>query len=253
LQTAKRENHEGTGKMTCKALVFDIGGTVFDWNTAILEVLDRVLPPETSPAFDRSAFALTCRANYLDTISRVVTGKAPWATSDETLQAVVNDALVQFGIGQLPIGPRLSLAQAWRTMPAWPGAKEAIASLRASYLVVPLTILSWSMAVGSSRRNGIDWDSILSCDVLGIYKPDPRVYARAAQILECRPHEIAMVASHPSDLRAAMAAGFKSVYVVPRLQDPGDDYTDSGFASEFDLVVQNFKELAERINTLVEG
>ena len=103
------------------------------------------------------------------------------------------------------------------------------------------------MAVGSSRANGIDWDGILSCDVLGIYKPDPRSYARAADIIGYQPDEIAMVAAHPSDLRAAMRSGYKSFYMRPRLEDPGDDYTDTGFSDEFDLVVEDFADLSRRL------
>lgn len=56
-----------------------------------------------------------------------------------------------------------------------------------------------------------------------------------------------MVAAHPSDLRAGMAAGFRAAYVMPRLQDPGEDYTDSGFEAEFDLVVRDFADLAKRL------
>ena len=237
--------------MKCKALIFDIGGTVFDWNTAILEVLEKILPPGSAPTVDQSAFAMTCRAKYLDAISKVVSGKSPWATSDEVLKTVVDEALEQFELGQMSQASKLALALAWRSMPAWPGAKDAISKLRTNYVVAPLTILSWSMAVGSSRRNGIDWDGILSCDVLGIYKPDPQVYVRAAEILECKPNEIAMVASHPSDLRAAMATGYRTVYVIPRLQDPGDDYADTGFASEFDLVAKDFDELAKMLTPTV--
>lgn len=56
-----------------------------------------------------------------------------------------------------------------------------------------------------------------------------------------------MVASHPSDLRAAMAAGYRSAYVVPRLEDPGDDYTDTGFAKEFDAVAEDFADLVKKL------
>jgi hypothetical protein len=56
-----------------------------------------------------------------------------------------------------------------------------------------------------------------------------------------------MVASHPSDLRAAIKAGYRSAYVVPRLEDPGDDYEDNGFAKEFDVVANNFDELVQRL------
>ena len=132
-------------------------------------------------------------------------------------------------------------------MPAWPGAREAIAALRRRHVVVPLTILSFSMAVGSSRRNGIDWDSILSCDILGVYKPDPRCYTRATEIVGCAPGEIMMVAAHPSDLRAGVAAGYRSAYVLPRLQDPGEDYADTGVAKEFDVVAHDFADLATKL------
>ena len=118
-------------------------------------------------------------------------------------------------------------------------------------MVAPLTILSWSMAAGSSRKNGINWDSILSCDILGIYKPDPRCYSRAAEIVDSVPADIMMVASHPSDLRAAIKAGYRSAYVVPRLEDPGDDYTDTGFAEEFDIVASDFQDLARQLTKRV--
>ena len=56
-----------------------------------------------------------------------------------------------------------------------------------------------------------------------------------------------MVASHPSDLRAGIAAGYRSAYVLPRLEDPGDDYTDTGFAKEFDVVAQDFEDLVKQL------
>ena len=132
-------------------------------------------------------------------------------------------------------------------MPAWPDAPGAIAALRERFVVAPLTILSWRMAVGSSRAAGIDWDGILSCDLLGIYKPDPRCFARAAEIIGCAPAAIIKVAAHPSDLRAAAASGFRTAYVRPRLEDPGEDYRDTGFAREFDVVAEDFGDLARQL------
>jgi 2-haloacid dehalogenase len=132
-------------------------------------------------------------------------------------------------------------------MPAWPGAAQAISALRRRFLLAPLTILSLPMVVGSSRHSGIDWDCILSCDLLGVYKPDPRAYGRAIEVLGVEAPEVMMVASHPSDLRAARAAGWRTAYVRARLLDPGEDYEDRGFDREFDLVVENFDDLAERL------
>ena len=232
---------------TAQVLIFDIGGTVFDWNTAVVETLDRVLPQQIKPGLDRQAFAFACRARFLELNGAIVRGEKPWLTSDQILETVMSELWEHAGLGELSAEARVDLAHAWRRMSAWPGAREAIAQLRQRYIVAPLTILSWPMAVGSSRKNGIDWDSILSCDVLGVYKPDPRCYARAAEIVDCAPQDIMMVAAHPSDLRAAIGAGYRSAYVVPRLEDPGDDYTDTGFAEEFDIVARDFADLARQL------
>ena len=233
--------------MTAKVLIFDIGGTVFDWNSAVVETLDRVVSQQSMPQPDRQAFAIACRAQFLELNGAIVRGEKPWLTADQILAAVMDDLWKRTGLPELASNARRDLAHSWRRMPAWPGAREAIASLRERYIVAPLTILSWPMAVGSSRKNGINWDSILSCDILGIYKPDPRCYSRAAEIVDCAPEEIMMVASHPSDLRAGIAAGYRSAYIIPRLEDPGDDYTDTGFANEFDVVARDFADLAGKL------
>ncbi len=233
--------------MPAKVLVFDIGGTVFDWSTAIVEVLERVVPRATWPAIDRAGFAFASRARFMEMNGEVIRGVRPWMAADQILAAVMEEMIERHGLQHLSASQRAQLARSWRQMPAWPGAREAIAALRRSHVVVPLTILSWSMAVGSSRRNGIDWDSILSCDLLGVYKPDPRCYTRAIEILDCTAAEIMMVAAHPSDLRAGMAAGFGSAYVRPRLEDPGEDYGDTGFAEEFDIVASDFADLARKL------
>lgn len=233
--------------MVPKVLIFDIGGTVFDWNSAIIESLDRLAPQHLKPDLDRKAFAFACRERFLALNGAVMRGERPWLTSDEMLAAVVGELCNTYGLSDLPAEGQAELAKAWRHMPAWPGAREAIAALRRRYVVAPLTILSWPMAVGSSHRNGIDWDSVLSCDVLGVYKPDPRCYARAAEIVDCVPEHIMMVAAHPSDLRAAMEAGYRSAYIMPRLEDPGEDYNDTGFAKEFEVVAQDFADLAGQL------
>ena len=233
--------------MSVKVLIFDIGCTVFDWNTAVVETLGRVVSLQSMPQPDRQAFAFACRAQFLELNGAIMRGEKPWLTADQILAAVMDDLWERTGLLELSTDARRDLAHSWRRMPAWPGAREAIASLRERYIVAPLTILSWSMAVGSSRKNGINWDSILSCDILGIYKPDPRCYSRAAEIVDCIPGDIMVVASHPSDLRAGIEAGYRSAYVLPRLEDPGDDYTDTGFVKEFNIVAQDFADLVGQL------
>lgn len=230
-----------------RTLIFDIGGTVFDWNTAIIEALTEVLPKRLALRVDMAAFSMACRAKFLDLNSAVMKGAECWHTSDQMLTRVVEEVWREAELGELSEADLSTLGRAWRNMPAWAGARDALALLRTRYVVAPLTILSCTMAVGSSRRNGIDWDLILSCDVLGAYKPDPRCYRRAAEIVDNSPEEIMMVAAHPSDLRAAAASGYRSAYILPRLEDPGEDYAGKNYEAEFDIVACDFNDLTRKL------
>lgn len=230
-----------------RTLIFDIGGTVFDWSTAMIEALSEILPEDLAPSVDKPAFSMACRAKFLALNSAVMMGTEPRQTSDQMLARVVAEVSRDTGLGELSMAGLATLGRAWRSMPAWAGAPEAIARLRNKYVVAPLTILSCTMAVGSSRRNGIDWDLILSCDMLGVYKPDPRCYSLAAELLCNSPAEIMMVAAHPSDLRAAIASGYRSAYILPRLEDPGEDYADARYVEEFDIVARDFRDLANKL------
>ena len=229
-----------------QALTFDIGGTVFDWLTAIERKLKRIAS-YAEAGIDAGAFARNWRGRFLECYEEVYRGDRAWMDAREICEVVLQDLLTD--------NPRLtpdeaetaSLLASWQEMPAWPEVPEAIARLRERFVVAPFTILTWRMAAGSSKVSGIVWDGILSCDLLGVYKPDPRSYARAARVLGCRTEEIMMVAAHPSDLRAAKTAGYRTAYVLPKLEDPGEDYRDTGFAEEFTLVASDFGDLADRL------
>ncbi len=56
-----------------------------------------------------------------------------------------------------------------------------------------------------NRRNGLEFDAILNSDVLGVYKPEGRAYKTALRALQAdnSPAEVAMIAAHAYDLKAA--------------------------------------------------
>ena len=53
------------------------------------------------------------------------------------------------------------------------------------------------------KRNEMVFDLLLTADIVGAYKPDPLMYKTALKVLGLQPGEVAMVASHTYDLRAA--------------------------------------------------
>jgi 2-haloacid dehalogenase len=102
-----------------------------------------------------------------------------------------------------------------------------------------------SLVVDVSRRNGIFWDAVISCEMLRVYKPRPEVYQLAAKFVGVAPGEILMVACHNFDLDAARGEGYRTAFV--RRPDewgpvgPPDPVPNPAT----DLVVGGFAELAE--------
>lgn len=51
----------------------------------------------------------------------------------------------------------------------------------------------------------MEWDAILNSELIGAYKPSPKMYGTAIRALQAEgnPGELAMVAAHAYDLEAA--------------------------------------------------
>ena len=91
------------GILKAKVLIFDIGGTVFDWTTAIVDTLDRLFPAQVMSASDRLSFALKCRAKFLELNGAIGRGERPWLPADQILAAVMDDLLKQTGLPKLTV------------------------------------------------------------------------------------------------------------------------------------------------------
>ena len=87
----------------------------------------------------------------------------------------------------------------------------------------------------------IGFDSIISVDQVGAFKPSPGIYRKAVQRLVCEPPEIMMVAAHSFDILGAQACGFRAAY-VNRYGLPTEE-------SEYqpDIIVEDFVQLASRL------
>jgi len=100
-----------------------------------------------------------------------------------------------------------------------------------------------------STKNGIDWDAIISCEMIGIYKTRPEAYGTAAKWLQLEPAEIMMVACHNFDLDAARACGYQTAFVRrPEEWGPGGP-PDPNPNPACTLAVDGFAELAEKLGT----
>ena len=93
----------------------------------------------------------------------------------------------------------------------------------------------------------IDWDAVIDCEMLRVYKPRPEAYRCAADLLACPPGEILMVACHNFDLDAARDEGYRTAFV----RRP-DEWGPAGPPDPVpnpacDLVVAGFAEPADAL------
>lgn len=53
------------------------------------------------------------------------------------------------------------------------------------------------------KSSGLNFNAVISSEILGVAKPDPRMYRRGLELLKLRPEECMMVAAHRYDVLGA--------------------------------------------------
>ncbi len=225
-----------------KALTFDVGGSIFDWQTATRTAV-RGLADERGVELDDKAFCFTWRRRMFEQLAEVRSGDRPWQNADAIHRAVLDELAAEYPALELSENDRDELNRAWHRMGVWEDVPESLARLRERYIVSILTVLSLSIVVDSSKHAGIDWDAYLSCEFLGVYKPEPDAYQTAARLLGAKPEETMMVAVHPGDLAAGQRAGLRAAYVKPKLWEMGS----RGETAGFDFIAEDYRDLARQL------
>lgn len=209
-----------------KALCFDVIGTVVDWRGTIVGALK-----DLGFKGDSLKFATQWAAYYADGEFK----------SETAMEAMGWYLLREHGLYyELSLNDTLKFMKLWTNLKPYPDVVPGLERLRMQrYWCSPLSNVTREMMDNLSQNVGLYWDDILSSEVVGVKKPDPKVYQYAAGQVCCDPHEIVMVASHVYDLRGAKAEGFRTAY-VDRGEDKGPSKDDN-----FDYVVKDFNKLAD--------
>jgi 2-haloacid dehalogenase len=225
-----------------RALVFDVFGTVVDWRSGVAAAVARLLGPEV----DAGAFADAWRGHYLPSMDRVRRGKRPWTGLDGLHRASLDELLDEFGVPATPEDVRVELVHAWHRLDPWPDSVEGLHRLRSRFVVATLSNGNVSLLVDMARHGGLPWDTVLSAELFGHYKPDPEVYDGAARLLDVVPGQVLMVAAHLDDLAAARDRGMRTAY-VHRPDEKGPDVAIADHDPAADVSVDSLVGLAERL------
>ena len=131
---------------------------------------------------------------------------------------------------------------AWDGLQPFPEVVEGLERLKGRYKLVVLSNGELSFLQHLARDN-LKWkfDDIISVETVGVFKPSPAVYRRAASMLGLEAGQCLMVSSNSFDYVGARACSFRAAF-VNRNNAPFE-------ASPFrpDITVYDFTELADKL------
>jgi 2-haloacid dehalogenase len=208
-----------------RAAVFDAYGTLLDVHAAMARHASRLGP-------DWQRISAEWRTKQIEyTWVRSLAGPAHhrdfWRLTEEALAYVAQ----RHGISDVRL--QADVLAAYRRLDAYPEVPAMLAALRERG--VARAILSngepgmLTDAVGSAGIAGL-LDDVLSVELAGVFKPDPRVYRLAADRFALPHDAIGFFSSNPWDAFGALAFGFR-VFWVNRTGQP-DEYGLRGRVTE---------------------
>ena len=189
-----------------KAVAFDYF-VIFDPNSVIPEV-EKVFPGR-STEFTKMWRSKQFEYGFLRSIT----------SRHADFFKVTEDALVYTAEAmKLDLTPeaRKELLNAYLTLKPWPDAADALRKLRASGVqIITIANFSGKMLRANAESAGITdlFDELLSTEVNGTYKPDPRAYALGIERLKLKKEEIVFAAFGGWDAYGAKNFGYQTYWV----------------------------------------
>jgi 2-haloacid dehalogenase len=168
---------------------------------------------------------------------------------DEIHMRRLEELLPRYGLGESDSRERDGLNRAWHRLAPWPDVIEGLSRLKRRYIVAPLSNGNVALLTNMAKSAALPWDCVLSAELAGRYKPDPRAYQKAAELLRLPCSKVLMVAAHVSDLRGARAAGLRTAFVARPLEFGPAGKPDLKPDPSFDVSARDFKELAALMGT----
>ena len=227
-----------------EAMTFDIQGTVVDYYTPFMRISSGI-SKRRGLLIDWHTFLLDWIAGASATIQSIVGGTQAWIPAGQIYRQALDTVLDQRKLTD-PIGEieRTELMSVWGQMQPWHDSVEGIARLKRKFTVSALSNAGMAAVVSLSKRGGLDFDAVLTGELIHAYKPAPEVYRSACAYLGFKPEQIMMVAAHKWDLKAAKDAGFKTAFVPRPLETGPGGKVDIAADASIDVFAASLVDLA---------
>jgi 2-haloacid dehalogenase len=231
-------------------LGFDVFGTVVDWRSGIARAARPFLARHGIDV-DPFTFADEWRSLYQPAMQAVRSGERPWVRLDvlqrENLETILARYAAGFGTdpASIPDAELADLNRAWERLDPWPDTVAGLTRLKRRIPIGPLSNSHIAGMLHLARFAGLPWDAIVGAEIARRYKPQPQTYLKSAEAVGLAPGQVALVAAHNSDLQAARACRFKTIFVRrPHEHGPGQT-TDLEAEHDWDIVADSFIEVAD--------
>jgi 2-haloacid dehalogenase len=215
------------------ALTFDVFGTVVDWRSTVTSTLihnaaaktssssrSANLPPEVRSRLskltdqDWAQFAQEWRNSYKQFVKSFVPGETEWRDIDTHHHLSLTDLLKKWELEGLYTEEEVEdLSLVWHYLDPWTDSSSGLQKLGTKFITSTLSNGNQSLLKDLDKHGNLGFRKLQSSADFKAYKPHPSVYKGAAKAMGLQPDEVAMVAAHLSDLKAARGCGLRTIYV----------------------------------------
>lgn len=226
-------------KREVKALVFDQYGTVVDMQGGLTEVVT-VYFKEKGVDVDPNRFVTWWRRTHFENSmidSLCARGHTPYR---EIGHRAVDYTLERAGVPHTSEEVQMLVAEIEKLRP-FPEVPPALEKLGKTYRMAILSNGDRDMLEAAKPYLGYTFDTTISVQDAGAFKPHHRTYETAAKILDLDRSSILFVANHAFDVVGAKAFGMRTALIDRRSRPFGQT------PHMPDVVVQDMGELADLI------
>jgi len=221
-------------------VTFDVFGTLFDWRGIggiVSSVLREIGVEVSSDEFievwrNRQRFYM--QVNTLLGVGHVSFGEI-------TRRALLYTAK-RYGI-ELRADHVDRLVNSWDEIEPFPEVKICVRRIKEhGFRIAPLSNGDIVQLRKLIDKLGIEFDDVFSAELVGVYKPHPRIYEQACTKWNVKPSKIMHVAASAYDVAGSKTYGMVATW-VNRTSEIYDE-----FEAKPDYIVKNFNELLRILN-----
>jgi 2-haloacid dehalogenase len=163
---------------------------------------------------DWGQFAQEWRNGYKKFVAEFVPGHTEWRDIDTHHHLSLIGLLKKWELENLYTEEEVEeLSLVWHYLDPWADSSEGIQLLGTRFVTSTLSNGNPSLLKDLDKHGNLGFKMLQSSADFQAYKPHPSVYKGGAKAMGLAPAEVALVAAHLSDLKAARECGFKTIYV----------------------------------------